>query len=186
MSLSRAFEEALTYASDAHRLQLRKGSNTPYIAHLLSVSSWVLSNGGNEVQAITGLLHDAAEDQGGRRRLEDIRRRFGSEVAAIVSDCTDSWVEPKPPWRPRKEAYLAALPGKPQTSLLVSLSDKIDNAQAILRDYRNVGEGLWARFTGGRAGTIWYYRSISSVFDKAMPPHLSGQLSALVRRFPAS
>jgi (p)ppGpp synthase/HD superfamily hydrolase len=162
MPLSEKFDDALAYASQLHRDQVRKGSEVPYVAHLLRVSSRVLVAGGSEVQAIAGLLHDAAEDQGGQATLDEIQRRFGAPVAQIVADCTDSWVEPKPEWRPRKEAYLSALPTKPATSLLVSLADKVDNAAAILDDYRNIGDDLWGRFTGGRKGTIWYYRALNT------------------------
>src|SRR4051794_38445878 len=139
LPLSKLYDEALVYASDLHRTRVRKGSETPYIAHLMSVSSRVLSAGGTEVQAIGGLLHDAAEDQGGHATLNVIRERFGTEVAQIVADCTDAWVEPKPEWRTRKKAYLARLPSKPVTSLLVSLADKLDNAEAILSDYGEIG-----------------------------------------------
>jgi len=184
MPLSKAFDSALVYAAELHRDQVRKGSGIPYIAHLLSVSSRVIVAGGSEIQAIAGLLHDAAEDQGGKATLDDIQRRFGPLVAQIVADCTDSWVEPKPDWRPRKEAYLASLPTKPSESLLVSLADKADNAEAILRDYRSVGDGLWSRFTGSRLGTIWYYRSLSEVFAKALPCALSRELCQTVSQFP--
>src|SRR5438309_10712052 len=105
MALSKTFDDALVYAAELHREQTRKGSGVPYIAHLLSVSSRVLVAGGSEIQAIGGLLHDAAEDQGGKATLNQVREKFGPEVAQIVADCTDSWTEPKPPWRPRKEAY---------------------------------------------------------------------------------
>jgi (p)ppGpp synthase/HD superfamily hydrolase len=184
MPLSKLYDEALVYASDLHRNQARKGSGTPYIAHLLSVSSRVLSVGGTEVQAIGGLLHDAAEDQGGQPTLDAIRVRFGDEVAQIVADCTDSWVEPKPAWRPRKEAYLSILPRKPATSLLVSLADKVDNAEAILNDYRSIGDELWDRFTGQREGTIWYYRRLSEIFSVALPGALAQQLALTVSCFP--
>jgi (p)ppGpp synthase/HD superfamily hydrolase len=184
MPLSKLYDEALVYASDLHRRQVRKGSGTPYIAHLLSVSSRVLSAGGTEVQAIAGLLHDAAEDQGGRATLDIIKERFGGDVAEIVADCTDSWVEPKPAWRPRKEAYLSILPAKPASSLLVSLADKVDNAEAILNDYRNIGDDLWSRFTGGRDGTIWYYRKLSEIFTAASPGALAQQLALTVSAFP--
>jgi (p)ppGpp synthase/HD superfamily hydrolase len=182
--LSKLYDQALVYASELHRDQVRKGSGIPYIAHLLSVSSRVLSAGGTEVQAIAGLLHDAVEDQGGRPTLDKIRKNFGAEVAQIVSDCTDSWVEPKPPWRPRKEAYLASLPNKAATSLLVSLADKLDNAEAILNDYRSIGDDLWDRFTGGREGTIWYYRELSAIFNEALPGQLARELSQTVSYFP--
>jgi (p)ppGpp synthase/HD superfamily hydrolase len=186
MPLSKLYDDALVYASELHRVQVRKGSGIPYIAHLLSVSSRVISAGGTEVQAIAGLLHDAAEDQGGQATLDKIKTIFGAEVAQIVSDCTDSWTDQKSEseWRPRKEAYLAILPKKPPTSLLVSLADKLDNAEAILNDYRNVGEGLWERFRGKREGTIWYYRELSAIFDQALPGPLAHQLSLTVSHFP--
>ena len=99
-------------------------------------------------------------------------------------DCTPiSITQPKPPWRPRKEAYLAALPSKPAVSLLVSLADKTHNASTILADHRVLGDALWDRFKGGRDGTIWYYRSISAVFDKVMPGALAEQLSRTVTQF---
>jgi (p)ppGpp synthase/HD superfamily hydrolase len=100
-----SFDDALVYAAELHREHTRKEGGIPYIAHLLSVSGRVLSAGGTEVQAIGGLLHDAAEDHGGEATLEVIRKRFGPAVALIVADCTDSWVEPKPEWRTRKEAH---------------------------------------------------------------------------------
>jgi (p)ppGpp synthase/HD superfamily hydrolase len=130
-------------------------------------------------------LHDAAEDQGGQATLDEIKTRFGIEVAQIVSDCTDSWVDPKPPWRPRREAYLLILPKKSPTSLLVSLADKVDNAEAILNDYRSIGDDLWVRFTGGREGTIWYYRQLSSIFNEVFPGRLARELSLAVSFFPA-
>src|SRR5688572_28385742 len=37
--------------------------------------------------------------------LDEVRRRFGDAVAQILEDCTDPWIEPKPEWRLRKEAY---------------------------------------------------------------------------------
>jgi (p)ppGpp synthase/HD superfamily hydrolase len=183
MPLSERFDDALVYAARLHRAQTRKGSGIPYVSHLLAVCSLVIEHGGSEDQAIAALLHDAAEDQGGEATLNDIRARYGTAVAAIVADCTDAWTEPKPPWRPRKEAYLAALPSKPSSSLLVSLADKTHNASAILGDYRVLGDELWGRFTGGRDGTIWYYRSLSEVFDKTMPGALAEQLSQTVVQF---
>jgi (p)ppGpp synthase/HD superfamily hydrolase len=184
MPLSKAFDSALVYAAELHRDQVRKGSGIPYIAHLLSVSSRIIVADGSETQAIAGLLHDAAEDQGGKARLNDIQIRFGPLVAQIVADCTDSWVEPKPDWRPRKEAYLASLASKPSESLLVSLADKVDNAEAILRDYRTIGDDLWSRFTGGRRGTIWYYQSLSDVFAQAFPCALTNELCQIVSQLP--
>jgi (p)ppGpp synthase/HD superfamily hydrolase len=181
--LTTRFDEALRYAHDLHRDQTRKGTPIPYISHLMTVSALVIEHGGNEDQAIGALLHDAAEDRGGAETLEEIRRRFGDAVALIVHDCTDAWTEPKPDWRPRKEAYLDKLPMKPEASLLVSLADKVHNAEAILFDYRALGDALWPRFNGGREGTRWYYQSLAKVFAEKLPGQLSDRLSQAVSSF---
>jgi (p)ppGpp synthase/HD superfamily hydrolase len=128
--LGPAFEVALVYASMLHRTQTRKSSAVPYVSHLLGVASLVIEEGSTETQAIAALLHDAVEDQGGRPRLDEIRERFGEGVAAIVDACTDAHEEPKPPWRPRKEAYIARLASEPPDALLVSVADKVHNALA--------------------------------------------------------
>jgi (p)ppGpp synthase/HD superfamily hydrolase len=181
--LTRRYDEAFRYVHELHRTQTRKGTAIPYISHLMTVSALVAEHGGNEDQAIGALLHDAAEDQGGAETLEEIRTRFGDAVAEIVSDCTDSWHDPKPEWQPRKEAYLAKLSAKPTQSLLVSLADKTHNAEAILFDYRVLGDELWGRFNGGAVGTRWYYRSLANIFSEVMPGRLSDRLSRAATAF---
>jgi (p)ppGpp synthase/HD superfamily hydrolase len=181
--LTSRFDDALHYAHDLHREQTRKGTAIPYISHLMAVSALVMEHGGNEDQAIGALLHDAAEDQGGAETLEEIRRRYGDAVAHIVADCTDAWVEPKPDWRSRKEAYLAKLPTKAAQSLLVSLADKTHNAEAILFDYRTLSDSLWPRFNGGADGTRWYYNALATIFSAVMPGRLSDRLALAVAGF---
>ncbi|WP_439573885.1 HD domain-containing protein [Phreatobacter sp.] len=181
--LTSRYDDAFRYAHDLHRHQTRKGSGVPYVAHLMAVSSLVVESGGDEDQAIAALLHDAAEDQGGAATLADISRLFGHDVAAIISDCTDSWEDPKPAWRPRKEAYLRLLPTKPARSLLVSLADKTHNAEAILTDYRTIGDEIWSRFNGGAEGTRWYYSALSALFSVILPGPLSGRLDRAVLGF---
>lgn len=79
--LTSRFDDALAYASRIHRAQIRKGSGIPYISHLIGVAAIALENGASEDEAIAALLHDAVEDQGGLARLDDIRMRFGDQVA---------------------------------------------------------------------------------------------------------
>jgi (p)ppGpp synthase/HD superfamily hydrolase len=160
MTLSARFEEALILAVRWHAGQVRKETTIPYIAHLLGVTSLVLEQGADEDEAVAALLHDAVEDQGGVVALEEIRRRFGDWVAEIVAGCTDAWTTPKPPWRERKEAYIAHLRQASASVRLVSAADKLHNARSILADYRVLGDALWSRFNGGKAGTLWYYRAL--------------------------
>src|SRR3954464_3820219 len=130
--LTDAFDRAFLLASDHHRRQLRKGTATPYVAHLLAVASLTLEMGGSETEAIGALLHDAVEDGGGPPMLERIRREFGSDVARLVDANPATDAEPKPPWRARKEDYIAAIAHKAPDELRVSLADKLHNARAIL------------------------------------------------------
>jgi GTP pyrophosphokinase len=166
------FAAALACASEIHGGQLRKGTTIPYISHLLAVTALVIEAGGDEDMAIAALLHDAVEDQGGRPMLERIRARFGADVADIVEACTDADVFPKPPWRQRKEAYIASIPHKSPRALLVSLADKVHNAGAILSDYREIGEGLWERFNAKREDQLWYYRGLAGAFRGRTPKPL--------------
>jgi GTP pyrophosphokinase len=179
--LSDRFDRALRYASIAHAGQVRKGTALPYIGHLLAVTAIAVEHGADEDEAIGALLHDAVEDAGGPGRLADIRIRFGDRVACIVEGCTDTDVTPKPPWRARKEQYIAHLKGETERSvLLVSAADKLANARAILGDFHEVGDELWKRFNGGRDGTLWYYRELSVIFSEKLDTPLARELARTV------
>jgi (p)ppGpp synthase/HD superfamily hydrolase len=169
--LSRRFDDALAYATELHRKQIRKGSGVPYVSHLMAVCALALEYGGDENEAIAALLHDAIEDQGGRATGLEILRRFGPEVAAIVDGCTDSEDHPKPPWRPRREAYVARLRTASDSVRLVSACDKIHNVRSIVKDYREVGESVWSIFNGGREGTLWYYNAVLEALLNGNPGH---------------
>ena len=168
--LSSCFDLALRCASDWHRTQVRKGTPIPYISHLLGVTSLVLEHGGDEDAAIAALLHDAVEDAGGAPRRAEIREKFGDTVADIVDHCTDTDVTPKPPWRSRKEAYIARLATASPAALLVSCCDKLHNARTIVADLRSLGTSTWAKFNGGREGTLWYYATITAEFRRCGVP----------------
>jgi (p)ppGpp synthase/HD superfamily hydrolase len=182
MHLTQRFEQALDYATELHKDQERKGSGVPYLAHLMGVAALVMEDGGDEDQAIAALLHDAPEDQGGRETLEEIRRRFGDRVAAIVDGCTDTYETPKPPWRPRKEAYLEHLRTAPVDVRRVSLADKLYNARSILIDLHRSGSTVWERFNGGKEGTLWYYHALVQTFGELDDSPLVTELDWIVRK----
>ena len=179
--LTGRFDEALKYAHEVHRDQVRKGNQSPYISHLLGVTSIVLDDGGSEDEAIGALLHDAPEDHGGRPRLEEIRTRFGDAVAKIVEDCTDSWDTPKGPWIDRKRAYAEHARGLDSSSLRVSSADKVHNAYAILRDLRNSGEAVWSRFNVPADDVVAYYESLVKSFRHAGGGRLVDELDRIVK-----
>ena len=159
--------EALTLAADIHREQRRKGTDIPYLAHLLGVAALVVEHGGNAVQATGALLHDAIEDHPDKITLAQIEQSFGGEVAAIVLACTDAMEHPKPPWRARKEAYIAHLAQAPPAAWLVSCADKLHNARAIRDDLVEIGPAVFDRFSARPEEVLWYYRSLADTFRTA-------------------
>jgi (p)ppGpp synthase/HD superfamily hydrolase len=170
----------LCFANQLHAGQTRKGSQTPYIAHLLSVAALVLECGGDEDEVIAALLHDAVEDQGGQPTLALIQARFGARVAGIVAGCTDTDASPKPPWQERKRAYLAHLPHSSPEVRRVSLADKLHNARCLLRDLRREGLPAFDKFNGGQAGTLWYYHSLVQIFQELENNFMSAELARVV------
>lgn len=186
--LTERYEQALIFVNNLHSKQLRKGTTIPYMSHLMGVSSIVLEDGGDEDEAIGALLHDTIEDcsdeyPGGAVALRrDIRKQFGNTVLEIVEHCTDADTKPKPPWHSRKQSYIDSIANKPDNALRVSCSDKLHNARAILRDYREHGEELWGRFKGGR-DSLWYYSSLVSAFKETgrVSDSLLGELDRTVR-----
>ena len=172
LHLSKRFTQAVEYAREVHS-EMRKGTEIPYMAHLLGVAALVMGEAGHawlpvtEDIVIAALLHDAAEDHGGEPRLKDIESNFGSEVARMVSGLSDSLVEnadEKDSWPERKRAYLQRLRDEPPDVRLISVADKLYNARAILEDYRGVGSQIWKRFKRGREEQIWYFDQLLEVY----------------------
>jgi len=176
------FADALQYAWEIHRHQRRKGSGTPYFAHLLAVAGLVMEQHGSEDEAIAALLHDAVEDGGGEVRQREIAVRFGDEVARIVAACSDTTETPKPPFRARKEAHVAHMTACDGSVRLVMLADKLHNAQSVLEDFETLGDALWERFSGRREGTLWYYAAMTDALDRGDGHPLHRRLREIVEK----
>ncbi len=173
-------DEALALAATSFRHERRKGTSIPYLSHLLQVCVWVGEHGGDEDQMIAALLHDYVEDIEGAS-VEEVEQRFGPRVAGLVAALTDAHSRPKPPWRARKECYLARLHSEPPELKLISACDKLHNARCILRDLRSEGPGLWARFNAPMEGTLWYYRGVVRALGDGWEHVLVQDLEATVR-----
>ncbi len=180
MKLTPNFEEALIYATRVHGAQLRKKTQVPYIGHLLGVAAIAMEYGADETETIGALLHDAVEDGGGAERQREIEKRFGKDVGKIVAGCTDSDETPKPPWRERKEKYIEHLREASPSVVLVSASDKLHNCRAIVHNFREVGDEVFARFKAGKQGCLWYYRALVTAFRQHGQSELVDELDRVV------
>jgi (p)ppGpp synthase/HD superfamily hydrolase len=194
------FVAALDWAIELHGTQRKKGSDVPYVAHLLAVAGLVLDDGGSEKQAAAALLHDALEDTDAT--ADEVRARFGRKVARIVIACTDVPVEdgnrakrkqtktkrPKmkrdaSTWRARKDRSIAKLldPATPRSVLRVRAADALVNARAIVADLRRIGPETWTRFNMGAVDQLWYYRSVAVALQQRHPGLLTDELRVTVR-----
>ena len=173
-------QRAFRYAAEKHEGQTRKQTAVPYLSHLMAVASLVLEAGGDEDMAVAALLHDVVEDCGGMPRLREVRKQFGPRVASIVEGCTDSFGEPKREWAERKKDYLREVKHADADTRLVSASDKLHNVRTILSDYRQHGEAIWARFSGKKEGTLWYYRALSDEYQRRNRNRITRELALVV------
>jgi len=176
------FLQALDAAARMHAAQRRKGSGIPYLSHLLGACSIALEYGADEDEAIAALLHDAIEDVRPTEAARATVARFGDRVLAIVEGCTDADTHPKPPWRERKERFIASLADADASVLLVSGADKLHNARSLLADLRRQGSTVWDRFNASRAETLWYYRAVIGAMEAnpAHNPHLVAEIARVV------
>ncbi len=173
--LTEKYTQAVQYANEWHVKQARKGKDVPYISHLLAVSALVLEAGGDQDQAIGGLLHDVAEDCGGEKRLAEIKERFGKRVEAIVRGCSDSITsDPKQKalWDVRKPEYLKHLASASPDVLIVSAADKLHNSRDTLADINRDGITTLDRFNVEPEGTIAYYTALWVTLSQAGAPVL--------------
>ena len=180
-SIGERLDRAFALARELHSAQVRKGTEIPYLSHLMGVASLVLEDGGDEEEAIAALLHDATEDQGGEATLDQIRDLFGSRVADLVEACSEIRPLPEPPWRERKEGYLAHLkdPELPEGAIRVSLADKLHNARATLFDLR-AGQDVFARFNADREDQQWWYDALATAFAEVTDSPMAAELRRIV------
>lgn len=178
---------ALEFAVRAHGDQTRKGTQIPYVSHLLQVSGLVLEWGGDLDQAAAALLHDVVEDTPATQG--EVAARFGPTVAAIVADCTDTREDEAPerkrPWAQRKRAYLEKLRSIAPRSALVVACDKLHNTSTLIADLEREGPATLARFNAPAPRQLWLLHGLAGALAGKVPPALEARLVALTERFAA-
>jgi (p)ppGpp synthase/HD superfamily hydrolase len=190
--LTERFSAAVEYARQLHT-EYRKGTDVPYMAHLLGVASLVMGEAGERVQVtedmiIAALLHDTVEDHGGMLRLREVEQRFGGNVARIVAALSDTFADDhdkKEGWEERKLGYLERLRSETDDVLLISAADKLYNAKSILDDHRVIGDVVWERFKRGADKQLWYYKELLAIFRAHPTNKIVDDLERVVRELSA-
>jgi len=178
---------ALEFAVAAHGPQTRKGTQVPYVSHLLQVSGLVLEHGGDLEQATAALLHDVVEDT--PATLEQVAASFGPGIAAIVADCTDTGPDEAPgskrPWIERKREHLAHMRGVSARSALIVGCDKLHNLRSSVADLEVLGPAVLGRFNAPPAQQRWLYGELLAALRDKLPPRLHAELTTLCERYAA-
>ena len=191
--LSGRFTDAIEYARH-HHTEFRKGTDIPYMAHLLGVAALVMGEAGGRVlvtedMVLAALLHDVVEDHGGMTRLLEVEQRFGANVARMVKGLSDSFAEgqqPKDEWKKRKSEYIERLRHEPDDVLLISAADKLYNAKAILDDFNEIGEAIWERFKRGADEQLWYFDELLAIYESRPRNRIVNDLKCVLRELAAS
>ena len=163
---------AIQFAAEAHSGQYRKGTNIPYISHLINVMKILCENNCKEEIIVAGVLHDVLEDT--PVKVEELEANFGTEVAFLVIGATETEKlsktrkrSDKESWKERKQQTINFLTEEATCDqLLVTSADKLDNLRAIRDDYGRMGETLWTRFNAGKEEQKWYYTAIAAAIGK--------------------
>jgi GTP pyrophosphokinase len=189
LHLTGKFTDAIEYARHLH-IERRKGTDIPYMAHLLGVAALVMGESGHEAIPVTedmvvaALLHDTVEDHGGMPREKDVEANFGANVARMVHGLSDSFSadsEEKESWEDRKKAYIRRLKREPADVRLISAADKLYNARSILEDYRIIGPEIWRRFKRGRDQQLWYFKELIKVYKMFGKSRIVDELARVVK-----
>ena len=127
---------ALDYASALHRGQMRKVDGAPFISHPREVAELLYGAGAPDHVSAAGALHDVIEKT--PATATDLRQRFGSKVASLVSAVSED--ERIASYAERKAALRADVAAAGEEALMLFAADKISKARELrLKPLRGVG-----------------------------------------------
>jgi len=153
----------VSFATEHHGGQARKGTTIPYIVHPLNVCKHLLRYGAGDDLASAGVLHDVLEDT--QATYSQVEELFGERVALLVYHAGEP--DKSADWQTRKEHTVQAVRKSEDLELLaLKCADKLDNLSDIRFDFQMLGDDLWLRFNtpNGVSDQKWYYSTLSSTF----------------------
>ena len=176
------YEHALVLAAKAHRDQVRKGTDIPYVTHPVHVAH-ILALAGFDADLVNaGLLHDVIEDAG--VSYAEIAETCGFRVADLVASVTEEKTRDgaKIPWEQRKAAKLRRLEEGSRDTAALAAADALHNAHALVSDVARLGDTVWSRFNAPRDRIVWYYGEVLRLVRATLGDEpLVGDLEGAVR-----
>jgi len=176
--------QAINTAAWAHRDHVRKGTDIPYVSHVVGVMHLVSQVTDDEDVLVAALFHDILEDVPEDYSPQRMAEEFGDRVVELVRGVTkDSTLSS---WQDRSDAYLAHLREADDGSVLISAADKLHNLLSIHADLDQLGDELWGRFNSGKERQLWWYRSVADLVQERLPGNpLGEELARQVERLEA-
>lgn len=118
--------EALEFAAQAHKGQVRKHSNLPYMVHPMEVLKRVRNYGITDEEILCAcILHDVVEDT--VFTVYDIAENFGERVAVLVSEMTQETSM-------TKSQYLRTFRVKSKDAVMIKVADTFCNTNDFIND----------------------------------------------------
>ncbi len=177
--INEQFEKAVTFAARAHRNQVRKGTDTPYIIHPYMVACILWQQQCAQHVVIAGLLHDTLEDTD--VDLKEIKTTFGDKIAHIVNECTEP--DKKLPWRVRKQHTIERVRTASTEVKCVICADKLHNLYSLEKSRKELGVTMWQHFNSNYQSQKWYMQSmVKSLFERLAPEDKLSMFNELDRR----
>ncbi len=184
---SERLRAALFLAEEAHRGQLRKGREAPYMLHPAFVATLLLAAGADEDLVCAGYLHDVVEDS--EITLDEIEARFGARVAQLVEAVTERKQAPdgtRIPWDVRRRETIDHLTDADDDVIALKGADVAINMGDVVIDHAELGDALWQRFNAPAAAQLWYYRRVAEiVLERGTYPLIRDEVRARLAQLEA-
>jgi (p)ppGpp synthase/HD superfamily hydrolase len=167
------YKKAIDFSYSFYQSKYRKGMKIPYFTYLSSVSNLIIENNGNTDEAIAGLLHDLLEFDNNKKKTSLVKSRFGIKVLNIIKQCsnTPNKSAVNNDWILSKKKFLENMSKKSQSTLLVSICDKLHSLNCIISDYNKIGKKLWKNYEHSKDDNLWYYKNLCKNFKKYLKNH---------------
>lgn len=152
-------EKAAAIAVIAHKEQLRKHDDSPYVTHPFMVAMKLARHGATDIVIAAALVHDVLEDTDFSE--EALRDELGNEVIDIVKAVSN---DDSLSWKEKKKKYIETVRNTTDEAKAIALADKVHNMENFLGSYKEQGTDLWQKFNCGKDNKVWFEEEALKMF----------------------